>query len=185
MGGLGYLFYQNGKKRFSEWRRDFLDKITNFDHTPRDLRPLPTDTDYLAFLDNLHLKYFTAKEIIQVHSRWRGDVQNDLPPRELWFEIENTLRIADLLRDRLGVTCKILSAYRSKKYNTAVGGAKFSQHMQNRALDLKFSCSSTKVYEAAMKLREEGLFQGGIGWYPNFVHIDTRGRNVEWGREEG
>ena len=29
-------------------------------------------------------------------------------------------------------------------------------------------------------MRADKLFQGGIGLYANFVHIDTRGWNADW-----
>jgi hypothetical protein len=29
-------------------------------------------------------------------------------------------------------------------------------------------------------VRSKGAFQGGIGRYPDFTHIDTRGYNVDW-----
>ena len=35
--------------------------------------------------------------------------------------------------------------------------------------------------EEALKLwRDQGRFQGGIGLYPTFVHVDTRGTNADW-----
>ncbi len=30
------------------------------------------------------------------------------------------------------------------------------------------------------QLRQSGLFKGGIGVYPSFVHVDTRGVNRDW-----
>jgi len=33
----------------------------------------------------------------------------------------------------------------------------------------------------AKKMREEGLFRGGLGLYKTFIHLDTRGRNATWG----
>ncbi len=29
-------------------------------------------------------------------------------------------------------------------------------------------------------IRSEGKFRGGVGLYPEFVHVDTRGRNADW-----
>ena len=31
------------------------------------------------------------------------------------------------------------------------------------------------------ELRDAGLFEGGIGVYPTFVHVDTRGENRKFG----
>jgi len=30
------------------------------------------------------------------------------------------------------------------------------------------------------QLRNDSMFQGGIGLYANFVHVDTRGWNADW-----
>jgi hypothetical protein len=29
-------------------------------------------------------------------------------------------------------------------------------------------------------MRKEGVFKGGVGRYPGFTHIDTRGSNADW-----
>jgi len=93
-----------------------------------------------------------------------------------------TLHIADELRHRLGVKMRyITSAYRSPAYNAACSGsATRSQHIQNRALDLVYDCSPHSAMTEALKMRDEGLFKGGIGLYSSFIHIDTRGRNATW-----
>jgi uncharacterized protein YcbK (DUF882 family) len=52
--------------------------------------------------------------------------------------------------------------------------------MRNVALDLQFDSRPSKVAKVARALREEGRFRGGIGLYPDFVHVDTRGTNATW-----
>ncbi|WP_075087948.1 D-Ala-D-Ala carboxypeptidase family metallohydrolase [Verrucomicrobium spinosum] len=76
----------------------------------------------------------------------------------------------------------IASAYRSPAYNaTCPGAAPQSFHLHNLALDLVYDCPPAKVAEAAHALRNRGFFRGGIGKYPSFTHIDTRGKNADWG----
>jgi len=145
---------------------------------------IPHEREYRAFIQTLGLMYFSAEELIRPHRNVRYGVQNTIPPKELWESLVPTLRVADTLRARLNVRVTVLSAYRSFDYNSAIGGASRSQHMRNRALDLRFDCSSDEAYAMAVALRQEGGFKGGIGWYPSFIHIDTRGQNVEWGKDD-
>jgi uncharacterized protein YcbK (DUF882 family) len=69
----------------------------------------------------------------------------------------------------------ILSAYRTPEYNKKIGGARFSQHIEGRALDLRppNGISVDEFFEVIRKFAPE-LKIGGIGKYPTFVHIDTR-----------
>lgn len=140
---------------------------------------------YEAFLVGLNLKHIKPIEMIRPHFKCRGEVVNQLPPRALWKNIASTLKVADALRDELGVRLlNINSAYRSPAYNAACpGAASHSFHTQNMALDLVYDCPPAKVAEAANALRNRGLFKGGIGLYSSFTHIDTRGKNANWGQK--
>lgn len=149
-------------------------------HSPPE--PIPNESEYREFLSTLNLRYFSEEEIIRPHRNYRNGVRNNIPPKSLWNEIIPTLRLADRLRADLGVRVTILSVYRSPDYNTAIGGASRSQHMRNIAIDLKFACDSDLAFEAARKLREDGEFSGGVGWYPSFIHVDTRGYDATWGK---
>lgn len=144
--------------------------------------PIPNEAEYRAFLKELNLRYIGAEEIIRPHRNYRNGIQNNIPPKSLWNNIIPTLRLADKLRLNLGVRVSVLSIYRSPDYNSAINGASRSQHMQNIAIDLKFDCDSDRAFELAKKFREEGEFSGGIGWYPSFIHIDTRGYDATWGK---
>ena len=45
---------------------------------------------------------------------------------------------------------------------------------------MKYYASSYTVTRIAKSIRQEGRFQGGIGRYSAFTHMDTRGYNVDW-----
>lgn len=144
---------------------------------------IPGDAEkYAAFLAAIGLRSIPVKTILAPHYKIRGSVRNSLPPTFLWNHIVPTLRVADEISRELGERIRIYSAYRSKAYNAACPGAvKFSYHLQNRALDIAFSSKPAAVAAVARKLRDAGRFRGGIGLYSNFVHIDTRGHNADWG----
>jgi uncharacterized protein YcbK (DUF882 family) len=122
-------------------------------------------------------------EVLRSHFKRRGIVSNTLPPRDCWANMAPTLRVVDELQDRLGVRlAEISSAYRSPAYNAMCpGSAAHSYHTRNMALDLKFDCAPEKVVKAVESLRASGFFAGGIGRYPTFTHVDTRGTAVDWG----
>lgn len=99
----------------------------------------------------------------------------------------------EAIRATLGGPIYINSAYRTSAYNRAVGGAKQSQHVFGRALDLRHpALPAVDVFTAirAMQQRDELPHLGGLGRYKSFVHIDVRpkrdGRVAVWsGSGEG
>ncbi|WP_449070482.1 YcbK family protein [Prosthecobacter sp.] len=148
--------------------------------------PVTLDGDgraYESFLGGLGLRHIRPMELIRPHFNIRGSVCNSLPPRDSWKHIAPALRVADELRQQLGSRLHtILSAYRSPAYNAVCpGAAPNSFHVRNMALDLAFDCSPSDVADAAKALRDKGFFKGGIGRYPTFTHIDTRGYQADWG----
>lgn len=175
----------------------FLKRMREMRDSPRHRRPHPPlasaqspapvldsdGRDYQAFLNGLALRHIRPMEMIRPHFNVRGSVCNCLPPREAWKNIAPALRVADELRQQLGSRLHtILSAYRSPAYNAICpGAAPNSFHVRNMALDLAFDCAPSAVAEAAVALREKGFFKGGIGRYPTFTHIDTRGYQADWG----
>jgi hypothetical protein len=79
------------------------------------------------------------------------------------------------------VAINVNSWYRSPSYNTSIGGAKFSQHVEGRATDITVfvkgeRLTPRKVAELAESV--PAFRQGGIGWYDaqhgNFTHVDHR-----------
>ena len=149
--------------------------------TLQELHPEYYQGDYAQFLDNFSFRYIRTHEVITPHRRVRGEVSNSLPPHPLWHNITSTLEVADEIRHRLGTPLRyITSAYRTPEYNTECGGAPQSYHTRNNALDLVYEKGSDAALEVALQLRKEGFFQGGIGYYSNFIHIDTRGYKATW-----
>jgi uncharacterized protein YcbK (DUF882 family) len=128
-------------------------------------------------------RHFGAGEFTNYFAAQRNGVKNSQPPKRLWKNIVQTLRIVDELRASFGKPCRILSSYRSPAYNRAIGGAPLSQHLEFTALDIAFDgISPQRVYDRLIEWRRAGKFTGGLGLYPSsgFVHIDTRGTNATW-----
>lgn len=141
------------------------------------------------YIDDLGLRYFKGREFTWLWSRVRNGVKNSVPPEKLWVNSVKTLVVLDEIRHQIKVPCMVTSAYRSPAYNEAVGGEKMSYHMVFMAMDFTSSKDPRWVAGVADKLRGKRfrhphggsfVFRGGIGIYPRFVHVDTRGRDANW-----
>jgi hypothetical protein len=145
-------------------------------------RPLSREEEYAEFLHSLDLRHISSDEVIDPHRNICNGVDNELPPERLWEKLSTTLRVADEIRERLGAPLvRFSSAYRSPRYNCQIPGAVHnSYHTRNQALDIVYYCKIRDAYNMAVRLRNEGFFRGGIGLYPTFIHIDTRGYSANW-----
>ena len=99
--------------------------------------------------------------------------------------MENVRELAknlQVLREHLGIPIRVISGYRSPKYNRRIGGARRSQHMLAKAADIKIKgFTPVKVKQIIIELIKEGkMKKGGIGLYKTFTHYDTRGWNARW-----
>ena len=91
------------------------------------------------------------------------------------------------LRDLLDSPIVITSAYRCKKHNKEIGGAKFSTHLGGFAADCTFPGKS--LLDAYLEIVRclPWVDSGGIGLYAdrNFIHLDVRKKRKRWGQLDG
>ncbi len=114
--------------------------------------------------DNFNLREFSCKGADCCH----GIVKID----------SRLVKILQVLRDHIGTPIYIVSGYRCKEHNTAVGGAPRSQHMDGRAADIAGDFDLEYVAELAGRMGISGI---GIYKASGFVHLDTRDGNlVKW-----
>lgn len=129
------------------------------------------------------------------HLSWAELACRDGAPYPIeWRETRAAVLALEFERIRAVVDAPIaiLSAYRTPEHNRRVGGARNSQHVQGRALDLRpptgWSIGSFYVAVKALARGEDSALWG-LGRYPSFLHVDIRlkpahGRLVVWqGRE--
>ena len=118
---------------------------------------------------NFHLREFRCKD--------GSDV-----PEDLLDNVSLLCENLQVLRDHIGKPIRVISGYRSPKYNRRIGGAKRSQHMLAKAADIKVSgMTPSEVKSEIVKLIKEGKMKsGGVGLYTTFTHYDVRGRNARW-----
>jgi len=91
------------------------------------------------------------------------------------FELAEVL---DDVREHFGRKITVVSGARCRKRNKLVGGADGSQHLEGKAADIKTKgVSPHTVYEYLVE-KYRGRY--GIGVYPTWVHVDTRGTLARW-----
>ena len=84
------------------------------------------------------------------------------------------------------VPIHLISAYRCKAHNKAVGGAEKSRHLLGQAADIHSygkkgtGISPEKMKELAEKIPDFNF--GGIGIYDWGIHVDVRGYQARWDR---
>ena len=98
---------------------------------------------------------------------------------------ENVILLCEnlqILRDHIGKPIRIISGYRSPKYNRRIGGARRSQHMLAKAADLRVTGMTSHELKREIEalIREGKMMKGGVGLYTSFTHYDVRGRNARW-----
>lgn len=141
--------------------------------------PLTQKEKFQRELDKRKIKYFNVDEVFFRGASDKKLKLNTEPPEALWKNIWKTVEVADKARAKHGKPIKIASAYRSPKYNKAIGGASKSQHVQFNALDLR-TTAPKQLHKILSEMRARGEFKGGLGLYKTFVHVDTRGNNADW-----
>ena len=126
------------------------------------------------------LRYFTANEFLAKGSNANG--LNTDPPKELWPNVIPLARAMDAIRHHLGVPIQLHSVYRSLPYNRSIGSSDDSQHPKFTAADWSCPARGTPAdWAATVKwLRAHGVFDGGVGLYKSFVHVDVRGTHANW-----
>ena len=98
---------------------------------------------------------------------------------------ESLVVLLQCIREHFGKPITITSGYRTAAHNTAVGGAKSSQHLLGRAADIQVAGVSVEdVASYAEALMPDW---GGVGRYPikpgrarGWVHVDTRPNKRRW-----
>lgn len=108
----------------------------------------------------------------------------------------NVLRLCTDLLEPLrviaGQPLLIISGYRTPDWNQQIGGRNRSQHLQGMAADIAWrrawplpvlgrieSVFAVGQYVDGM-MNDGRLPQGGLGYYPTFLHVDLRGRKARW-----
>lgn len=125
----------------------------------------------VTFWDDI--KYFTREEF---RCQCGGKYCNGFPAEPA----EETVRMADEIRKRVGVPLIVNSGLRCKQHNAEVGGVSNSLHTTGQAVDLSGSISPAKLHQIAEQVQGEMIpGRGGLGLYSWGIHIDN-GKKSRW-----
>lgn len=92
---------------------------------------------------------------------------------ETLVDLDHVARLQKL-RDDLGSSITITSAYRCPKHNAAIGGASNSRHKVGDATDIVVKdMTPDEVADASEHF-------DGLGRYDSFTHVDSRGSKARW-----
>ena len=130
---------------------------------------------------------FTARELTTL-PKAKPKARVDMPPRDLWPNLIAVAVLAQRVRDLYGRPIWVSSAWRPKWYNSAVGGASKSQHINAAAIDLNpipsdrtsetmraIEDATAQVWLTENTARGFGAYGGGR------THIDVGGARRTWG----
>ena len=86
----------------------------------------------------------------------------------------NLLYQLQKLRDSFGYPLKINSGYRCIAHNLSIGGAKNSQHLVGKAVDISTTgMTGAQKHQLLTLILRLGTFKG-VGIASTFIHVDTR-----------
>jgi hypothetical protein len=124
-------------------------------------------------------KYFTLEEFTASQYAERHNIVNK--PDEV--AIENikklSIQLLDSIRSYIGKPIFITSGYRCKELNSAIGGAKNSQHMKGQAADivcpaignLQLFVKIMELWHSNMIEFDQLIWEFGTKTYPAWIHI--------------
>ncbi len=116
------------------------------------------------------------------------DCHDGSPYPTAWvpLRLAKLVGVLDLIRERWGGPLVVVSGYRTIDYNRKIGGAKLSQHCEGRAADIRPRPSSSQsgsercrsLHALILRMWNTGELPdlGGLGVYPEWVHVDVRDR---------
>lgn len=89
--------------------------------------------------------HFTLAEMTRSEAAARKGVDNTPPPEAVEALKALCEKVLEPLREAMGRSMRVNSAYRGPAANAAVGGSKTSQHMSGEAADIEFDGFDNKL----------------------------------------
>ena len=101
------------------------------------------------------------------------------PYPSIWIaeRLRPLCEVLEVVRADLAAPVVIVSGYRSPAHNARIKGARASQHVEGRAVDVRVvGIQAAVVHARVLALYQAGRLPrlGGLGEYPGWVHLDVR-----------
>lgn len=107
-----------------------------------------------------------------------------LPEPQVNMAVQTSVfKQAEKLAKAFGKPLRINSGYRTPEYNRKVGGSKKSQHVEKKALDIRWPVGDFNSRIEFIQLCIDNGFSG-IGVYNSFIHVDIGSKRC-WGPNGG
>lgn len=103
--------------------------------------------------------------------------------RDRFAIVPEALDLLQVLRDRIGESLRLNSAYRCPFHNAFVGGAPLSRHKVGDAFDISVAGRGA-TWRARLLAGASAVGFTGIGFYRTFLHVDT-GPRRQWSAPGG
>ena len=131
--------------------------------------------------------HISFKEAIRSDTAKRLNIDNSPNSYQISNMMGTALKIFEPLREWVGGPVKINSFFRCEKLNRAIGGAKRSQHMEGRAMDLDDTFGHKTNAEMYKFIKEnlnfdQLIWEFGDDENPDWIHVsyvsddENRGR---------
>ena len=127
---------------------------------------------------------FSLSEFIESDTAERDGIDNNPTAEHLHNMVALCENVLQPLRDRLGVSIRINSGYRSKDLNTALRGSKTSEHCFGMAADIKLVVNgenqSQLLYNTIIAMDipfRQMIWEFGDDDTPRWVHISFNPAN--------
>lgn len=132
-------------------------------------------------------KNISFKEAIRSNTAKRLNIDNSPNSYQISNMVGTALKVFEPLREWVGGPVKINSFFRCEKLNRAIGGAKRSQHMEGRAMDLDDTFGHKTNAEMFHYIKnnlsfDQLIWEFGDSENPDWIHVsyvsddENRGR---------
>ena len=103
-------------------------------------------------------------------------------PKDVLHQVQKVANQLQVLRDAIGKSITVNSAYRCEEHNKSIGGVSNSQHILGKAADIVVKGIEPSItFDLVDLLINEGeMLQGGLGNYDTFTHYDIRKNKARW-----
>ena len=131
--------------------------------------------------------HISFKEAIRSNTAKRLNIDNSPNSYQISNMIGTAVKIFEPLREWVGGPVKVNSFFRCEKLNRAIGGAKRSQHMEGRAMDIDDTFGHKTNAEMYKFIKEnlnfdQLIWEFGDDENPDWIHVsyvsddENRGR---------
>jgi hypothetical protein len=121
-------------------------------------------------------KNFNLTELISSETALRKKIDNTPSEEVVKNLLSLVLNVLQPLRDKYGKPINITSGYRSPKLNSAIGGAKNSQHCLGQAVDFTVPKEDYKEVGGILQTLfvDQMIFEFGNEDAPDWIHVSFR-----------